>query len=143
MRANKAAATTSPSGYAISIGVAGTSVGGCATTCTAVAMAQNDVCNWKNTLHSQLPSGDGSIVVNSTGTGPGGDLTTVSVTVVWDDTRAINAFSSSSSSGSGSAAASSPQCGTGSGTAVTLILTPPTCPTTIPNCGMLTLETIL
>jgi type IV pilus assembly protein PilV len=146
MRANKAAATTSPSGYAIAIGAPAPTPGStcAASNCSAAGLAQEDLCTWKSALANAktLPSGDGGISVVSTGTGPGGDLTTVTVTIVWDDSRAISAFtSSSSSSGSGTAASASPGCGSGSGTTVTTLTNG--CPSTIPNCGSLTLETIL
>ena len=99
MRANKAAAvagnyTTGLGTYAMPSGT-GTGTP-CSAGCTSAVLAGLDVYNWKQSLgfvsSQMLPSGDGQIAVNTTTAGPGGDLTTVTITVQWDDSRAGNVF---------------------------------------------------
>jgi type IV pilus assembly protein PilV len=76
MRANATAAT----GGAYTVGL------GAPPTCGTVA--QCDINAWKTRLGLALPSGDGSIGAPATA----GGLTTVQVTVQWDDSHAVKVF---------------------------------------------------
>jgi type IV pilus assembly protein PilV len=64
------------------------------TTCTPAQIAQNDLNNWKNALALRLPTGDGQIV-----TVANGGVTTVTITVRWDDTRAVNVLTGTTGCG--------------------------------------------
>jgi len=60
--------------------------GDAADNCSVTEMATLDIDQWKSSLSNLLPSGDGTIsraVV--------GGLTTVTVTIQWDDSRGVNA----------------------------------------------------
>ena len=92
MRANKLAAIGGS--YNTSIGTAVSNPGNnCSSTCTAAQLATLDVYNWKQALNvaytpaGGLPYGDGGISLNTAN-----GLTTVTITVKWDDSRALNAF---------------------------------------------------
>lgn len=76
MRANQNAANDTHD-YDIAIG---------ATRSSPVTVADNDLILWKQSLAATLPSGDGSVVRQVTGTS-----TTFIVTVQWDDSRGAEA----------------------------------------------------
>jgi type IV pilus assembly protein PilV len=141
MRANKAAAiagnyTTSFSS-ATPTAPTGTGTGTpCSSGCSSSVFASLDVYNWLTALASKLPSGEGSIAITSSGNGPGGDLTTVTITVIWDDSRAISTFGANSSGGSSGGSSSGSSGGSTIGASIT-------CPTAVPNCAFVVLETIL
>ena len=71
MRVNRANSIASANNYNIAIGTASSSSSG---------LAGTDVTNWKTTLASALPAGDGSVAVDSTSRA-------VTVIVQWNDSR--------------------------------------------------------
>jgi type IV pilus assembly protein PilV len=88
MRANLLGASVGPpSDYDIAFGVTPTNQSCVNVTCTPLQIANGDLTTWKNALKLQLPLGDGQIV-----TAAAGGVTTVTISVQWDDTRAISVF---------------------------------------------------
>lgn len=87
MRANRATATAGS--YDIAIGTAPTAPPSddCTTTaCTPGQIANLDLTLWKNDLASILPSGDGSIATLTNN-----QMTQVTISVQWNDQRAVKA----------------------------------------------------
>lgn len=92
MRANRQAALSGS--YVVPIGTTPAPV-----SCTAAApcdsglQAQNDLSQWKTSLTSELPGGDGSVTtVTGVDTKTGADNVTATVTVQWLDTVAQQSY---------------------------------------------------
>ncbi len=81
MRANRAEAEKTSSGYAVAFGgtyTASTACEGASNTCTPSSMATYDIANWKSSLANTLPGGDGEVSINSASK-------MVTVSIRWDD----------------------------------------------------------
>lgn len=98
MRANRAAASTSP-GYKVSYSTysaPGATVGsnclGPGNNCSPTAMAQYDLYEWQQQLSAALPGGQGQIIMNFPA---GSGQVTATITVKWDDTLAYWNFGGS------------------------------------------------
>ena len=92
MRANQVQALAGA--YNIAVGASpGTAPACFDAACGVSSVVTYDLAKWKGLLSSNLPSGDGSILV-ATETNPltGGTETTATVTVQWDDSVAMQTF---------------------------------------------------
>lgn len=79
MRANRDEAEKSSSGYAVAYGGTYAASTACETgACIPSAMATYDIANWKVALTTTLPSGDGSVSINTASK-------MVTVNILWDD----------------------------------------------------------
>lgn len=95
MRANRAAASTSP-GYQVAYGTysgAGATLGysclGAGNICSPTQVAQYNLYNWQQQISAQLPSGQGQVVMSYPA---GSGQVTATITVKWDDSLANWAF---------------------------------------------------
>lgn len=82
------------SAYNIAIGTpapgSATACIGSSANCGPAALATYDLSAWKTALATTLPEGDGSIVTTTVG-----GVTIVTVTVQWNDSRALNSLQAS------------------------------------------------
>jgi len=84
MRSNRV--TAMQAGYDTALATTPPNPGSCIeTVCTAGALANYDVYQWKTRLAAALPSGEGSVVT-------AGNPTTATITVQWDDAVAQSTF---------------------------------------------------
>lgn len=96
MRANANAAQNGSYDIALGTAAPGSSTvcNGSGANCSASSLADFDLSQWKQALASSangLPGGDGSIAVNSVG-----GVFSVTVTVQWNDSRALHSLGGSS-----------------------------------------------
>lgn len=94
MRANRQAAMNGD--YNVSIGTYSSSQNCLTATCDASQAAVADLASWKNTLATQLPSGDGSIATGTENGADGLPRTTATITVQWNDWVAQQSFGGAS-----------------------------------------------
>jgi len=107
MRANQNAAQNGDYDIAIGTAAPGSSTicNGALANCSATTLADFDLTQWKQALASSangLPAGDGSIAVNSVA-----GVFTVTVTVQWNDSRALHSLGGSAAPSLSSLAVSS------------------------------------